>query len=65
MQNGSDNVQSAPHTGGISAFDVTPLPSSGADLLRSRGTARNGIVEVALDCLLGLFFGEVSGFASA
>lgn len=68
MQKGSDNVQSAPAGGIDIPFDVTPLPSNGADLLRSRGTARNGIVEAALDCLLGFFFGElssVSGFASA
>jgi len=67
IQKGSDNVQSA-HTGGKGvAFDVTPLPSSGADLLRSRGTARNGIVQAALDFLLLGFFGELSasGFASA
>lgn len=66
MQKGSDNVQSA-HAGGISvSFDVAPLRSRGADLLRSRGTARNGIVQVALDFLLGFFGGlAVSGFASA
>jgi len=67
MQKGSDNVQSAPAGGIGTPADVTPLPSSGADLLRSRGTARNGIVE-ALDCLLGFFGGELcvaSGFASA
>jgi hypothetical protein len=67
MQKGSDKVQSGP-AGGIGApFGMIPLPSSGADFLRSRGTARNGIVEAALDCLLGFFFGElsvVSGFAS-
>lgn len=67
MQKGSDNVQSA-HAGGIGvAFDVAPLRSSGADLLRSRGTVRNGIVQAALDFLLIGFFGElsVSGLASA
>lgn len=66
MQKGSDSVQSA-HAGVIDvAFDVAPLRSSGADLLRSRGTARNGIVAAALDFLLGFFGGlSVSGFASA
>lgn len=66
MQKGSDNVQSA-HAGGISvAFGMAPLRSKGADLLRSRGTVRNGIVETALDFLLGFFDGLAgSEFASA
>lgn len=57
MQKGSDNVQSAP-AGCISvALDVAPLRSRGADLLRSRGTDRNGAVQAALDFLLCLFGG--------
>lgn len=66
MQKGSDNVQSA-HAGGIrEAFEVPPLRRRGADLLRSRGTARNGTVQAALDFLLGFFDGlAVSEFASA
>jgi hypothetical protein len=66
MQKGSDNVQSA-LAGGISVvFEVAPLRSRGADLLRSLGTVRNGTVEAALDFLLGFFGGlAVSECASA
>jgi len=46
------------------ASDVAPVRSRGADLLRSRGTVRNGIVLAALDFLLG-FFGGLAGSALA
>lgn len=66
MQKGSDNVQSADAGERREAFEVAPLRRRGADLLRSRGTARNGTVQAALDFLLGFFGGlAVSECASA